>query len=49
MITEISIFVQKLLLFLSFFQSKAIEDTVEDMLVRLDEFSQLADTVTNNR
>lgn len=49
MITEISIFVQKLLLFLSVFQSKAIEDTVEDMLVRLDEFSQLADTVTNNR
>lgn len=30
------------------FQSKAIEDIIEDMLVRLDEFSHLADTVRNN-
>lgn len=31
--------------FLRLFQSKAIEDIIEDMLVRLDEFSHLADTV----
>jgi len=29
-------------------ESKAIEDTIEDMLVRLDEFSHLADTIRND-
>ena len=32
-----------------YFQSKGIEDTIEDMLVRLDEFSHLADTVTKKK
>ena len=35
-------------LFLCVFQSKTIEDNIEDMLVRLDEFSHLADTVRKN-
>lgn len=29
-------------------ESKGIEDTIEDMLVRLDEFSHLADTIRND-
>jgi len=29
-------------------QSKAIEGTIEEMLVRLDEFSHLADTVRSS-
>ena len=46
MIFACSIFILITNLFSFVFQSKAIEDTIEDMLVRLDEFSHLADTVT---
>ena len=40
---------KKRCIFFFCFQSKGIEDTIEDMLVRLDEFSHLADTVTKEK